>query len=47
MDKVYGKKCRNGTDYAFFFIKNKVLSPAVVRQRPAPIIKNNTWQRHE
>jgi hypothetical protein len=46
-DKVYGDKGRNGTDYAFFFLKKKVLLPAVVRQRPAPIMTNNTQQRDE
>jgi hypothetical protein len=46
-DKVYGDKGSNGTDYAFFSLNNKVLLPAVVRQRPAPIMTNNTRQRDE
>jgi hypothetical protein len=46
-DKVYGDKGRNGTYYTFFFLKKKVLMPAVVHQRPAPIMTNNTRQRDE
>jgi hypothetical protein len=46
-DKVYGDKGHNGTDYALFSLKKKVLLPAVVRQRPAPIMTNNTRQRDE
>jgi hypothetical protein len=41
MDKVYGYKGRNGTDYYLYFLKKKVLLHAVLRQRPAPIITNN------
>jgi hypothetical protein len=47
MDKVYGDKGRNGTYYAFIFLKNKVMLPALVHQRHAPIMTNNTRQRDE
>jgi hypothetical protein len=47
IDKVYGDKGRNSTAYTFFFLKKKVVLPAVVRQRPAPIMTNNTRQLDE
>jgi hypothetical protein len=45
MYKVYGGGGKKGTDYAFFYLKKKVLLPVVVHQRPAPIMTNNTPQR--
>jgi hypothetical protein len=45
--KVYGDKGRNGTDYAFLYLKKKVLLPAVVHQRPVSIMTNNTRQCDE
>jgi hypothetical protein len=44
-DKVYGGKCHKDTNYAFFSLKNKMLLPVVVHQRPVPITTNNVRHR--